>query len=518
MVVSLQSIIISIVADDLLMLWILKPKPPTTTYHRLRRRHWKNWRNDKTSSSNPLTKVGPLSSGPVPYTSRRHFVNYWTVVFMIALTVFLLRNTRTRLRLPWRIWSWKTNFHLQQKILSSTHPVLLVSIYFRKSNNPGRPIVSACNCPTENIAAYLDEVMSPLVANLASFVKDTNHTLEIFNTFDFNNSNPDQRFLFTMDVKSLYTVIPNDWGLQALAHFLDKRPVLEPPTSTLTCLAELTSSHAECVKWALITPVFSLDIWRSECCPPTQDTFLHYISGILTMSLEQPCVIEGNWRISSTMFQTSIPLYNSHTPSHKLSYLSWTSNSAHLAVKLQHLFTTKKPTPTTTFTTPLLTLSTVKTASRTASFYASAVSALMTVTLQKYQVHLHVNTPGAAPANTPRLTSMYAGQRVQPPSANTTYKSENMVYCISCRQCPLLYIGETGWSLRERFGEHQKKTPGFPVAKHFNSASHTLSDIMIRGLRMCTGTSLRRKQQEMEIIFRLGTTQPQGLNNAFHFL
>ena len=32
-----------------------------------------------------------------------------------------------------------------------------------KSNSPGRPIVSACCCPTENIAAYLDEVMAPLV-------------------------------------------------------------------------------------------------------------------------------------------------------------------------------------------------------------------------------------------------------------------------------------------------------------------------------------------------------------------
>ena len=108
-----------------------------------------------------------------------------------------------------------------------------------KPGNPGRPIVSACNCPTENIAAFLDEVMSPLVTNLASYVKDTNHALEIVNSFNFNNSNPDQRFLFTMDVKSLYTVIPNDSGLQALAYFLDKRPVLDPPTSTLTRLAEL---------------------------------------------------------------------------------------------------------------------------------------------------------------------------------------------------------------------------------------------------------------------------------------
>ena len=52
-----------------------------------------------------------------------------------------------------------------------------------KENNPGKPIVFACNCPTENIASYLDMVMSPLVCNLKSYVKDTNHVLEILRTF-----------------------------------------------------------------------------------------------------------------------------------------------------------------------------------------------------------------------------------------------------------------------------------------------------------------------------------------------
>ena len=42
-----------------------------------------------------------------------------------------------------------------------------------------------------------------------------------------------------MDIKSLYTVIPNNSGLEPLAYFLDKRTVLDPPTSTLTPLAEL---------------------------------------------------------------------------------------------------------------------------------------------------------------------------------------------------------------------------------------------------------------------------------------
>ena len=42
-----------------------------------------------------------------------------------------------------------------------------------------------------------------------------------------------------MDIKSLYTVIPNDEGLRALQYYLDKREILEPPTPTLLRMAEL---------------------------------------------------------------------------------------------------------------------------------------------------------------------------------------------------------------------------------------------------------------------------------------
>ena len=57
-------------------------------------------------------------------------------------------------------------------------------IYFKpkshKANNPGRPIVSACSCPTELISSYLDKVMTPIVKSLPSYIKDSNHALEIF--------------------------------------------------------------------------------------------------------------------------------------------------------------------------------------------------------------------------------------------------------------------------------------------------------------------------------------------------
>ena len=42
-----------------------------------------------------------------------------------------------------------------------------------------------------------------------------------------------------MDISSLYTVIPNSEGLQALRYFFDQRTVTEPSSETLLRLAEL---------------------------------------------------------------------------------------------------------------------------------------------------------------------------------------------------------------------------------------------------------------------------------------
>ena len=100
-------------------------------------------------------------------------------------------------------------------------------------------------------------------------------------------------------------------------------------------------------------------------------------------------------------------------------------------------------------------------------------------------------------------------------------KSENLVHCISYRRCPLLHIGETGRNLRSRSSEHlrsiRNKTPGFPVTQHFNSTGQSISDVQVRGVALCSGINIQRKQREMRLIFQLGTVQPKGLNINFSF-
>ena len=78
--------------------------------------------------------------------------------------------------------------------------------------------------------------MVPIVKSLPSYIKDTNHALEIFRDFNFYGEN---KLIFTMDITSLYTVISNNEGLQALRFFFDQRTIKEPSSETLLRLAEL---------------------------------------------------------------------------------------------------------------------------------------------------------------------------------------------------------------------------------------------------------------------------------------
>ena len=107
-----------------------------------------------------------------------------------------------------------------------------------KPNSPGRPIVSACCCPTENIAAYLDEVMAPLVRCIPTYmyVKDTNDALRIVDTFTLvilasSHSCSNVTLMTLLDARSVLTTI---WSSTSITYL----------TST-----QLSSSHQPSANW-----------------------------------------------------------------------------------------------------------------------------------------------------------------------------------------------------------------------------------------------------------------------------
>ena len=77
--------------------------------------------------------------------------------------------------------------------------------------------MSACSCPTEHISEYLDAVQQPLVQSLPTYIKDSTHALNLIE--DINQTpNFEPKYLFTMDLTSLFTYIPHSAGLKALKH------------------------------------------------------------------------------------------------------------------------------------------------------------------------------------------------------------------------------------------------------------------------------------------------------------
>ena len=78
--------------------------------------------------------------------------------------------------------------------------------------------------------------MAPIVKSLPSYIKDNQHALEIFRDLNFLGGD---KLIFTMDILSLYTEIPNSEGLRALKYLFDHRIVKEPSSETLLRLDEL---------------------------------------------------------------------------------------------------------------------------------------------------------------------------------------------------------------------------------------------------------------------------------------
>ena len=82
-----------------------------------------------------------------------------------------------------------------------------------KEDNPGRPVISSINCHTSKISEYVDYHVQPVVKEMSSYVQDTTDFLRKINQINFV---PDNSHLVSLEVKSLYTNIPNAEGIKSV--------------------------------------------------------------------------------------------------------------------------------------------------------------------------------------------------------------------------------------------------------------------------------------------------------------
>jgi len=94
----------------------------------------------------------------------------------------------------------------------------LPKIHKNQRPPPGRPIVSANQCPTERISGLVDHILRPFVPLLPSYIKDTTDFINHIEGLPRLNSTD---LLVTLDVTSLYTNIPNAESLETARNTLN---------------------------------------------------------------------------------------------------------------------------------------------------------------------------------------------------------------------------------------------------------------------------------------------------------
>ncbi|XP_075207972.1 uncharacterized protein LOC142312872 [Anomaloglossus baeobatrachus] len=84
-------------------------------------------------------------------------------------------------------------------------------------NPPGRPIISGIGSLTENLAAYIDQIMRPHVINLRSYLRDSTHLINTIKDVSWM----DTYCFVTLDIAALYTNILHELGLECFRQFLE---------------------------------------------------------------------------------------------------------------------------------------------------------------------------------------------------------------------------------------------------------------------------------------------------------
>ena len=97
---------------------------------------------------------------------------------------------------------------------------VLPKIHKRLFNVPGRPVISNCGSPTEEVSESLDSHLKGIMQERWSYTKDSNGFIK--KTKNLKDI-PQDALLVPADLVGLYPSIPHEDGLKALKEARDKR-------------------------------------------------------------------------------------------------------------------------------------------------------------------------------------------------------------------------------------------------------------------------------------------------------
>ena len=130
----------------------------------------------------------------------------------------------------------RKNIADRPKINSPRTPRFYTQPKITKEGNPGRPFKSSLNCHISKISQYADYHLQLIAKQIPSYFKDT---IDFKSQIKAIENVPDNYYLVLLDVKSLYTNIPNSKGIKVMKTSLDNFPKKAITTKVVTTFQSL---------------------------------------------------------------------------------------------------------------------------------------------------------------------------------------------------------------------------------------------------------------------------------------